>query len=171
MNDATADLVIIGGGVVGAAGAFFASRVGLKTIVLEKRNALGAQTTAASLSAFRAQFADAHNIATMLESISFFENIRERTGIEDADIGLVQQGYLFLTTDEDGYNHLQARVELQHALGLNDVKIWSGDETRAYFPFVGENVSAATFRARDGWLSAHELTYTYARASTRGKPA
>src|SRR5919199_4471766 len=135
MNDATADLVIIGGGVVGAASAFFAARAGLKTVVLEKRNALGAQTTAASLSAFRAQFADAHNIATMLESISFFENIRERTGIEDADIGLVQQGYLFLTTAEEGYRRLRERVELQHALGLTDVEFWSGDEARRYFPF------------------------------------
>src|SRR5438132_13641062 len=52
----TADLVIIGGGVVGAATAFFAARAGLKTVVLERRPALGTLTTPASTGAFRAQF-------------------------------------------------------------------------------------------------------------------
>jgi len=161
----TSDVIIIGGGVVGAASAFFISRAGFKTTLLEKREALGLLTTSASLAAFRAQFAEAENIAMMQESIAFFENVRERTGVLDAEIGMVQQGYLFCTTVEDGYARAQRRVELQRQLGLSDVELWDGDETRRHFPFLATNVTAATYRAKDGWLSPNDLTNLCARAS------
>lgn len=159
---ATTDLVIIGGGVIGAATAFYATRVGIQTIVVEKRAALGELTTSASLAAFRAQFADPENIAMMKESIAVFEHFNEMTG---ADIGLHQQGYLFVTTAPDGYEKSRARVDLQRANGLDDVELLTGDEARARFPYLAPEITAATFRQRDGWLSAHELTYGYARAS------
>lgn len=159
----TADLVIVGGGVIGAATAYFATRAGLKTIVVEKRAALGELTTSASLAAFRAQFADPANIAMMQESIALFEQFEELTGI---NIGLHQQGYLFVTTKDDGYAQCQARVALQKSFGLDDVELLIGDECRAHFPYIAPEVTAATFRQRDGWLSAHELTYGYAHAST-----
>ncbi len=160
---ATADLVIIGGGVIGAATAYFATRAGLKTIVVEKRTALGELTTSASLAAFRAQFADPANIAMMQESIALFERFEELTGI---NIGVHQQGYLFVTTADEGLAQCQARVALQKSFGLGDVELLTGDECRARFPYIAPEVTAATFRQRDGWLSAHELTYGYARAST-----
>lgn len=159
---APADLVIVGGGVIGAATAYFATHAGLKTIVVEKRAALGELTTSASLAAFRAQFADPANIAMMQESIALFERFEELTGIH---IGLHQQGYLFVTTKDDGYAQCQARVALQKSFGLDDVELFTGDECRARFPYIAPEVTAATFRQRDGWLSAHELTYGYARAS------
>lgn len=159
---ATADVVIIGGGVIGAATAFYATRAGLTVIVAEKRAGLGELTTSASLAAFRAQFAEPENIAMMRESIAVFEHFAELTGV---DIGLHQRGYLFVTTEPDGYARSRARVELQRAHHLDDVELLTGDETRERFPYIAPEVTAATFRQRDGWLSAHELTYGYARAS------
>ncbi len=159
------DVLIIGGGIVGAASAFFAARAGLRPTLLEKRAQLGMLTTSASLAAFRAQFAEPENIAMMRESIALFENIAAETGIPDADIGLVQQGYLFCTTTEDGAAAAQRRVALQRAYGLSDVELWDGDETRRHFPFIAPIVRAATFRAKDGWLSPNDLTDLYARAS------
>ncbi|HZQ05932.1 MAG TPA: FAD-binding oxidoreductase [Anaerolineae bacterium] len=161
----TPDILIIGGGIVGAASAFFCSRAGLKATILEKREALGLLTTSASLAAFRAQFAEPENIAMMRESIAFFENIRAETGVPDADIGLTQQGYLFCTTTEAGAANARKRVALQQSYGLTDVELWDGDETRRHFPFISPDVIAATFRARDGWLSPNDLTNLYARAS------
>jgi sarcosine oxidase subunit beta len=158
----TADLVIIGGGVIGTATAYFATRAGLKSIVVEKRGALGELTTSASLAAFRAQFTEPENIVMMQESIGLFERFRELTG---SDIGIHQPGYLFVTTADDGYTKCKARVELQKSFGLDDVELLTGDECRARFPYIAPEITAATFRQRDGWLSAHELTYGYARAS------
>lgn len=163
----TSDVIIIGGGIVGAASAFFCTRAGFKVTLLEKREALGLLTTSASLAAFRAQFAEAENIAMMRESIAFFENIRERTGLADADIGMVQQGYLFCTTNPDVPARMKKRVEFQHAQGLTDVELWDGDEARKHFPFVSPEVVGATWRAKDGWLSPNDLTNVYARAAMR----
>jgi sarcosine oxidase subunit beta len=148
--------------VIGAATAFYAARAGLDTLVVEKRAALGELTTSASLAAFRAQFDEPENIALMRESIAVFENFRALTG---ADIDLRQQGYLFVTTQAEGHEKFRARVERQRAAGLDDVELLTGDAARARFPYLAPPITAATFRARDGWLNAHELTYGFARAS------
>ncbi len=158
----TCDLLIVGGGVIGAATAFFAGRAGLKSIVVEKREALGQLTTSASLASVRAQFAEPQNIALMQESISVFEHFHDLTG---GEIDFHQRGYLFLTTAPDGPEVFRARVEAQRAHGLEGVEWLSGEQARARFPFLSPEITAATFRARDGWLSAHELTYGFARAS------
>lgn len=163
----TSDVIIIGGGIVGAASAYFCTQAGLRVTLLEKREALGLLTTSASLAAFRAQFGEAENIAMMRESIAFFENIREQTKLDDAEIGMVQQGYLFCATRPDMAARLQQRVAFQHAHGLTDVEWWDGDETRKHFPFLSNAVIGATFRVKDGWLSPNDLTNVYARAAVR----
>jgi sarcosine oxidase subunit beta len=161
----TADVVIIGGGIIGCASAFFLSRAGLRPVIVERLPALASLATAQSMEAFRAQFAEPENLAMMSEAIQFYERFGEETGLPDCDIGLRQQGYLFLTTQEDGPARFKARVETQHALGLSDVEYLDGDEARRRFPFVTGPVTAATWRARDGWLSAHEAAYGLATAS------
>ncbi|MBI3537958.1 MAG: FAD-binding oxidoreductase [Chloroflexi bacterium] len=98
----------------------------------------------------------------MRESIAVFENFLSLTGAES---GLCQQGYLFLTTRADGYEKFRARVSAQRAAGLDDVELLSGADARVRFPYLAPEITAATFRAKDGWLAAHELTYGFARAS------
>jgi len=145
-----ADVVVVGGGIVGAATAFYASKAGFSTIVFERRSGLATLTTTRSLEAFRAQFEDPEDIAMMRESIDVFEHFGEVIGVPDHDISLHQQGYLFVTRAEDGPGRLEARVEKQHAAGLDDVELLSGDEARRRFRFLAGDVRAATFRARDG---------------------
>ncbi|MDY7040744.1 MAG: FAD-binding oxidoreductase, partial [Chloroflexota bacterium] len=65
----------------------------------------------------------------------------------------------------DGPARLRAQVAHQQSIGLDDVEFWTGDEVRARFPWTSPRVTAATWRARDGWLSAHELTYGFAKGS------
>jgi sarcosine oxidase, subunit beta len=161
----TADVVIIGGGIIGCASAFFLSRAGLRPVIVERLPALASVATAQSMEAFRAQFAEPENLAMMSEAIRFYERFCEETGLPDCDIGLRQQGYLFLTTQADGPARFRARVETQQALGLDDVEYLDGDEARRRFPFVTGPVTAATWRAKDGWLSAHEAAYGFAAAS------
>jgi sarcosine oxidase subunit beta len=60
---------------------------------------------------------------------------------------------------------VRSRVERQRSVGLNDVEFLDGDEVRYRFPSAGPEVTAASWRAKDGWLSAHELTYGFAKAS------
>ncbi|MBM4464542.1 MAG: FAD-binding oxidoreductase [Chloroflexi bacterium] len=160
-----AEVVIIGGGILGTATAFYASRAGLEAVVLEMRDGLGTLTTAASEECFRAQFSEPENVAMMKASIEVFENFSEAIGIPGYDINLHQQGYLFYTDDPEGPQTLRARVELQQSIGLDDVEFLSGDEVRQRFPWASPQVTAATYRARDGWLSTHELTHGFAKGS------
>jgi sarcosine oxidase subunit beta len=158
----SADLVVVGGGIVGAATAFFASRAGLDTVVLERRGGLATLTTTRSLEAFRAQFEDPEDIAMMQESIGIFERFAEVVEIPGYEISLHQQGYLFVSQAEDGEARVRSRVERQRAAGLADVELLSGDEARDRFPYLASDVRAGAFRGRDGWLASHEATYGFA---------
>lgn len=158
-----ADVVVIGGGILGTTTAFYASIAGLQTVVLEMRDGLGTLTTAASEECFRAQFSEPENVAMMKASIEVFENFPEVIGIPGYDISLHQQGYLFYTDAPEGPQTLRAQVEHQQSIGLDDVEFLSGDEVRRRFPWASPKVAAATYRARDGWLSTHELTHGFAK--------
>jgi sarcosine oxidase subunit beta len=162
----SADVVIVGGGIIGCATAFYATEAGFDTLVLERRDGLGTLTTAESEECFRAQFDEPENVKMMLESIAVFQDFAEVVRIPGYHIDLHQQGYLFLTDADRGAELLKRRVQQQHSFGLADVEFLEGDETRQRFPFVGPSVLAATFRAKDGWLSAHELTHGFAKGSS-----
>src|SRR5687767_16035207 len=79
---ATADVVVIGGGVIGCATAFFAARAGLRVVVLEHRAALGTLTTSASTGAFRLQFDNPEEIAAVREGVELFDTFAERRSEE-----------------------------------------------------------------------------------------
>ena len=159
----SADVVIVGGGVIGCATAFYATRAGFDVVVLERRDGLGTLTTAASEECFRAQFDEPENVKMMLESIAVFEHFADVVKVPDCDIHAHQQGYLFMTSGDP--EKLLKRVEHQRSLGLADVEFLPGDEVRRRFSYVGPDVTGATWRAKDGWLSAHELTFGFAKGS------
>jgi sarcosine oxidase subunit beta len=157
--------VVIGGGIVGAATAFFASRAGLRVVLLEKRPALCTLTTPVSTGAFRLQFDNPEEIALVRESIELFENFAEVAELPGYDLCLRKQGYLFCATSEEGVQHQRHFVEALRSWGVGGVELLSGDEARYRFPYLGEGIVQARFRAGDGWLDPKRLTFGYARAS------
>jgi len=161
----TADLVVIGGGIVGCATAFWASRAGLNTVLVEKREALCTLTSANSAEGVRCQYDEPENIAMTRASLDVFEHFADVVGLPGYDIAFHQQGYLFVTSAEDGPAALQDRVARQRSYGLADVEYFDGDAARRRFPYLAPIVTAASFRQRDGWVSAHEVTYGFAKGS------
>jgi len=159
----SADVVVIGGGIVGVATAFWLSKAGLDVVVLEMRDGLSTLTTTASVECFRAQFTEPAMSALAKESIGIFENFGDVVGIRGYDISLHQQGYLFMTDDTDMVGDLREAVEEHHSLGVTDSEFLSGEEVRRRFPYIAPSVVGATFRQRDGWLSTHELTQGFAK--------
>ena len=162
---ATADVVVIGGGIAGAADAFFLGRHGVSAVVLERAPQLGSLTTAQAVACYRAQWDHADYAALALPSIAFYEAFEAETGLTDWQIGLRQQGWLFLTAAPDGPAVLGQFVEATRSFGVLDSELLVGDEIRRRFPWVAERVTAATFRARDGWVSPYEVVQGLARAS------
>jgi sarcosine oxidase subunit beta len=162
---ATADLVVIGGGILGAASAFYAARRGLSVVLLESRPRLCTLTTPAATGAFRAQFDNPEEMELVRESIAAFGSFPDHVGLEDADIGLQTQGYLWLTTTEEGAARQRALVERQRGWGLDDVELLSGDEARRRFPYLAPGIVGARFRQGDGFLEPRRVTMAFARAS------
>jgi sarcosine oxidase, subunit beta len=161
----TADLVIIGGGIIGVATAFFAARAGLKPIVLEKQAMLGTLTTPKATGAFRAQFDNPDEMALVREGIDFYADFANRTGLDGYDLGIHQQGYLWLAMTEQTVARQRELVAEQRGWGLDDVELLDGDEARRHFPYLSSEVLGARYRAGDGWLDVRRLLMGYARAS------
>jgi sarcosine oxidase subunit beta len=159
----SADAVIIGGGIVGVATAFWLARAGLDTVVVEMRDGLSTLTTPNSIECFRAQFTEPAMAELVLPSIDVFEHFAEVIGIPGYDISLRHQGYLFVTDDETLVGDLRAAVEQHHRLGVDDSEFLDHDELLARFPYLSKDVVGATFRQRDGWLSTHEATQGFAK--------
>jgi sarcosine oxidase subunit beta len=163
---ATADVVVIGGGVIGCATAFFAARSGLSVLVLERRAALATLTTPVSTGAFRLQFDNAEEIKLVREGVELFESFGERTGLEGWDLGLRHGGYLFCSLTDATVDRSRRLVERQRQWGLADVEMLTGDEARARWPWLSPDVRGARYRAGDGWLDPKELAIGYATAAS-----
>ncbi len=163
---ATADVVVIGGGIIGCATAFFAARAGLRVVVLERRAALGTLTTPASTGAFRLQFDNAEEIAVVREGVELFDAFADRTGLRDWDLGLRHGGYLFCSLTDATLDRSRRLVRRQAEWGLTDVELLSGDEARARWPWLSPDVRGARYRAGDGWLDVKRLTVGYATAAS-----
>jgi sarcosine oxidase subunit beta len=157
--------VVIGGGIVGAATAFYAGRAGLRVVVLEKRPALCTLTTPVSTGAFRLQFDNPEEIALVREGIELFEHFAEIAELPGWDLRVRKQGYLFCATTEAGAQHQRHFHDALHSWGVSDVELLSGDEARYRFPHIGPAVIQARYRAGDGWLDPKRLTFGLARAS------
>jgi sarcosine oxidase subunit beta len=160
-----AELVIIGGGIVGAATAFHASRAGLRPVLLERRAALCTLTTPASTGAFRLQFDNREELELVRESVDLLSNFSEVTGQPRYDSRLQRQGYLWCTTDPARAAWQRDLVRKQHTWGQRDIEHLDGEEVRRRFPYVSPDVLAARYRAGDGFLDPKEITLGFAASS------
>ncbi len=162
----TADVVVIGGGAVGVATAYWLSKSGLDTVLVEAKDGLGELTTGASAECFRCQFTEPAIVPLALESVDFLEHFPERVGLPGHEIHLRQQGYLFITDKEEMLPGMQAAIQEQHRLGVVGSEFLDQNEVLKRFPFLSPSVVGATFRNGDGWMSVHELVQGFAKAST-----
>lgn len=161
----TADVVVIGGGIVGTATAFWLSKAGLDTVLVEMRSGLSTLTTPNSVECFRKQFTEPAMSELAKESIDMFNIFPEVIGIPGFDIGLTEGGYLFYTDNPENVSELQEAVEIHHRLDVEDSEFLDQKELRKRFPFLSDKIQAGTFRQKDGWLSSHELTQGFAQGS------
>jgi sarcosine oxidase subunit beta len=161
----TADLVIVGGGVVGAATAFHAARAGFSPLILERRPALCTLTTPASTGAFRLQFDNLEELELVRESVELFLNFADATEQNDYDLRIRQQGYLWATTDERRAERARALVEQQHSWNQTDIEFIEGDEALSRWPYLSPDVIGARWRPGDGFLDPKALAMGFVAGS------
>ncbi len=161
----TADVVVVGGGIVGVATAFWLSRAGLDTVLVEMREGLSTLTTPLSVESFRAQMTESAMADLVLPSIRMYENFAETVGIPGHDIALKHQGYLFVSDDAAMAEKLRQAVAVHHSHGVTGSEFVDADAIRRRFPYISERMVCGTFHQNDGWLSSHEATQGFAKGS------
>ncbi|MCK4632998.1 MAG: FAD-binding oxidoreductase [candidate division Zixibacteria bacterium] len=160
-----ADAVIIGGGIIGMATAFYLARAKFgRIILLEKELVLGAGATSKAAGGIRAQFSSKVNIEMSMLSEKVFAAFHEETGQEAL---FDQVGYMFLLENEKDVASFQKGYELQRSLGLN-VEWLKPEDIPQYAPHVSlDGIQAATFCRDDGLGDPHEFLTGYEKAARR----
>src|ERR1700744_159025 len=117
----TAEVFIIGGGIVASSIAYHLTGAGCKNVlVIERESAQGKGSTGKSMGGVRAQFSTPVNIQMSLYSIPFYASFEKRLGYP---CDYRPQGYLFCATNEKHLAYLRTNYEKQIALGLKNVSL------------------------------------------------
>lgn len=150
----TADVVLIGGGIVGSSIAYHLVAAGCKNVlVIERETAQGKGSTGKSMGGVRAQFSTPVNIQMSLYSIPFYASFEERLG-HPCDYR--PQGYLFCATNDAHLAYLRANYKKQIAMGLKDVRLVDDAEIRSQFPRLrGDDIVGGSFCSTDGFVDPY----------------
>ncbi|MGW2566283.1 NAD(P)/FAD-dependent oxidoreductase [Streptomyces sp. NPDC001537] len=160
----SADVVIIGGGVMGASAAFHLTEAGVTDIVVVERGDLACGSSGKPIGGVRAQFSDPLNIELGSRSLRAYADFPHRPG---ADIRLDTVGYLFLLTTDQQATDFEAGVRTQNALGV-PTRMITPDEARRLCPYVStEGLVAAAYSPADGHARPVLVVKGYADAAAR----
>jgi sarcosine oxidase subunit beta len=159
----TADVVIIGGGCMGASVAYYLADRGITDVVLvEREPQLGTASTGRNAGGFRHQFSHPANIELSKESIALFANFEEAIG---HPIDFWPDGYLFLLSSEASVQAFRANVDLQRAHGIS-VDWLSAADAAALCPGLAvDGVIGATYCGDDGIADPNGVTQGFAKAA------
>lgn len=162
---ATAEIVIIGGGVMGASAAYHLAQRGVKNILLlEKEEFFGAGATGRCAGGVRYQFSTEINVKLSLESLPMIERFKEEIG---QDVNYRQCGYLLIATNEKDATTFRNNVALQNSLGVR-TQLLSGDEVRARLPLMRfDDAIAGTFHQKDGIVDPNSVVMGYIGAAQK----
>ncbi|MFJ9416561.1 NAD(P)/FAD-dependent oxidoreductase [Streptomyces sp. NPDC101227] len=159
-----ADVVIIGGGVIGASIAFHLAEAGVRRVLLLERDRPASGSSGKPIGGVRAQFSDPLNIRLGRRSLDAWHSFARRPG---ADIGLESVGYLFLLGDDTELATFTEGVETQNALGLPS-RILTPREAAELCPYVDpRSIVAAAYSPTDGYALPKAAVTGYLRAARR----
>jgi sarcosine oxidase, subunit beta len=152
----TADVVIIGGGIVGASIAWHLTEAGCRNVLIAEREShQGKGSTGKSMGGVRAQFATAPNIQMSLYSIPFYAEFEERLGHPS---GYRDQGYLFVATKPSHLEYLRTNQALQKKLGLKEARMVTRDEIVEMVPQLrSDDVLGGSFCPTDGFVDPYSV--------------
>lgn len=147
-----ADVVVIGGAVMGSSVAYWLTLMqpGLDVLVVEQDPSFARASTALSVASIRQQFTTAVNVEISRFGIEFIRAFKSTMGL---DLGLKEQGYLFLAQSAEGAATLAEVAQMQRSHGAS-TEVWTADQIKARYPWleVGD-LTAGSFGAKDeGWF-------------------
>ncbi|HYX79108.1 MAG TPA: FAD-binding oxidoreductase [Actinomycetota bacterium] len=160
-----ADVVVVGGGIVGVSAAYHLAAAGAGSILLlERADRLGTGSTGACAGGFRHQFSSEVNIRLSLASVPMILGFSEEHGIA---LDVSQDGYLFLVRDEEAWRGFVAAAELQRSLGVPAELLSAGDAASLVPGISTDDVVGAAYCPWDGIADPSGLTLGYATVARR----
>ncbi|SDY94517.1 NAD(P)/FAD-dependent oxidoreductase [Halopenitus persicus] len=154
-------VIVIGGGIIGVASAYYLRKKGAEVTLLEKRN-LGKGSTDRANGGIRAQFSSPVSAKLSKESINVWESFESEFG---TDITYRRPGYMFLARTEDTAAQLKESARKQQEVGVNS-KILDPSEAKEVCPELRkENYVAATYTPDDGIADPHLGLQGFAEAA------
>lgn len=159
-----ADVLVIGGGVIGASAAYHLRQAGLKTRLLERNEPFQGSTTRAT-GGFRAQFSTPINVQLSLLSREKLLRFQEETGIDPC---YQPNGYLFCARNESQLQILRDALRVQHQAGLTESHEVSFEEMKRLNPALfTDDLVGGTFCPTDGFMVPMNLREGYLQAAQR----
>ncbi len=157
------DVVIVGGGVMGASTAFHLAEAGVSVLLCEK-NELASGSTSKAAGGVRANFSDAFNVALGARSLDLFSRFQERPGYE---IDLHRPGYLFALTKPEDVKLFESSTEIHKEFGVES-KMLTPAEAALISPLLNvEDVLACSFTPNDGHCTPESVVIGYALGAKR----
>jgi sarcosine oxidase subunit beta len=160
----SAEVVIVGGGVMGTSVAFHLAEAGVRDVVLIERDELGSGSTCKAAGGMRAQFSDALNIQLSARSLEAYGRFDQRPG---QGIDLHTAGYLFLLSRQEDVASFEASVALQNELGVPS-RMLDPAEAKVLSPLIEtDGLLAAAFSPKDGYCTPESVVLGYATGARR----
>ncbi len=161
----TADVVVIGGGIVGCSAAYHLAAAGAGRVVLvEREGAVGRGATGACAGGFRQQFTSEINIRLSQASVPMILGFEQEHGIP---VDVSQDGYLFLVREQATWSGFERGIALQRSLGVEVEVLDAGAVTRLVPGLMVDDLVGATFGPADGIADPGALTQGYATLARR----
>ncbi|MFC6583863.1 NAD(P)/FAD-dependent oxidoreductase [Sulfitobacter aestuariivivens] len=163
---ARADVIVIGGGVIGVCTALYLARAGHEVLLLEKGRIAGEQSSR-NWGWIRQQGRDPDELPIMVEAIGLWKSLAAQTNI---DIGLRQEGISYLASDAQQLARFEAWLTHAHAHNV-DTKVVSPAETRKMFPnlagdYAGAMITSSDMRA-EPWVAVPAIAGIAVRESVQ----
>ena len=154
---ATADVVIIGGGVIGTSILFNLGRLGVSDTLLLEKDVLGSGSTGRSQAICRMHYSNPVTAQMAWESLRIFTHFDERVGGKS---GFVETGYLVVVKDEDR-GGLERNVAMQYELGIDAMQV-TADDLRDIAPMVSVSEDEVmAWEPQSGYADPYMVTTSY----------
>jgi len=160
----SADVVVVGGGVIGLSIAYHLGQRKAGKIVLLEKGQLGEGSTSRCVGGIRTQFSTEINICFSLESMKTFDHFEEEFGVNPE---FRRIGYLFMATTKSEMEVFKENIKLQKRFNI-PVEFMDTDEIRRQWPYLKmDDILGGTFCSRDGYAGPSEVLSGFAGGAKR----
>jgi len=160
----SADVAVVGAGIIGASIAYYLARAGADVVLIDRAHTpAGATASGASAGGVRQQGRVAPELPVAIESIRMWNSLSDELQM---DVCYHRGGMVVCTSDPEALPGLRARIERERAAGL-DILLVEGQELRRLVPGLSPSILAGSYCSTDGHADPMRATCAFALAAER----